>query len=211
MAMRTSLRFVPLASLPGRSALRLGTSGCRDHLESCEFCRQELERLATASQLWGDARLLGGEAEPGASPTIGLAHGTLEANVVTRQVVHASPAARAGQRGGLLAGGKLWPSARATGEPRIPATSRHWPSRLMANDWPSPMRPRTAGGAVAVAILGVLTRPGGSLSCPTARRPWASLPMAGSWPPASGTARSASGMPPRWLPSFPVPSPPTAT
>ena len=48
------------------------------HLESCEFCRQELERLAAASQLWGEARLLGGEAEPGASPTIGLAHGTLE-------------------------------------------------------------------------------------------------------------------------------------
>jgi len=49
------------------------------HLESCEFCRLELERLAAASQLWGEARLLGGEAEPGASPTIGLAHGTLDA------------------------------------------------------------------------------------------------------------------------------------
>src|SRR5271157_363494 len=49
------------------------------HLESCEFCRLELERLAAASQLWGEARLLGGEAEPGAAPTIGLAHGTLEA------------------------------------------------------------------------------------------------------------------------------------
>jgi serine/threonine protein kinase len=49
------------------------------HLESCEFCRLELERLAAASQLWGEARLLGGEAGPGAAPTIGLAHGTLEA------------------------------------------------------------------------------------------------------------------------------------
>ena len=29
------------------------------HLESCAFCRQELERLAAASQLWGEARLLG--------------------------------------------------------------------------------------------------------------------------------------------------------
>ena len=48
------------------------------HLETCAGCRQELERLAAASQLWGDARLLRGEAEPGATPTIGLAHGTLE-------------------------------------------------------------------------------------------------------------------------------------
>src|SRR5271165_2684673 len=49
------------------------------HLESCAFCRQELERLAAASQLWGEARLLRGEAGPGASPTVGLAPGALEA------------------------------------------------------------------------------------------------------------------------------------
>ncbi len=48
------------------------------HLETCAACGQELERLAAASQLWGDARLLRGEAEPGAGPTIGLAPGTLE-------------------------------------------------------------------------------------------------------------------------------------
>ncbi len=49
------------------------------HLEACAFCRQELERLAAASRLWDEARLLRGEAEPGASPTIGLASGTLDA------------------------------------------------------------------------------------------------------------------------------------
>ncbi len=48
------------------------------HLETCAACRQELERLAAASQLWGEARLLRGEAESSASPTIGLAPGTLE-------------------------------------------------------------------------------------------------------------------------------------
>ena len=49
------------------------------HLESCAFCRHELERLAAASQLWGEARLLSGEAEPDAPPTVGLAPGTSEA------------------------------------------------------------------------------------------------------------------------------------
>lgn len=42
------------------------------HLESCFFCRNELERLAAASRLWGEARLLRGEAEPGSSSTVGL-------------------------------------------------------------------------------------------------------------------------------------------
>jgi len=49
------------------------------HLEGCASCRQELERLAAANRLWDEARLLRGEAEPGASPTVGLAPGTLEA------------------------------------------------------------------------------------------------------------------------------------
>ena len=36
-----------------------------DHLEICQACGQELERMAAASQLWGDARLLRGEPESG--------------------------------------------------------------------------------------------------------------------------------------------------
>src|SRR3954447_9149479 len=43
------------------------------HLEVCEPCRVELERLAAASGLWGEARALRGELEPGKAPTIGLA------------------------------------------------------------------------------------------------------------------------------------------
>ena len=43
------------------------------HLEGCEPCRAELERLAAASGLWGEARALRGEPEPGMDRTIGLA------------------------------------------------------------------------------------------------------------------------------------------
>jgi serine/threonine-protein kinase len=43
------------------------------HLEACEPCRLELERLAARSGLWGEARRLRGEPEPGKAPTIGLA------------------------------------------------------------------------------------------------------------------------------------------
>ena len=43
------------------------------HLEGCESCRLELERLAAASGLWGEARALRGEPEPGMNRTIGLA------------------------------------------------------------------------------------------------------------------------------------------
>jgi serine/threonine protein kinase/WD40 repeat protein len=43
-----------------------------DHLEGCEPCRRELERLAARSGLWGDALQLRGELEPGKAPTIGL-------------------------------------------------------------------------------------------------------------------------------------------
>jgi eukaryotic-like serine/threonine-protein kinase len=50
------------------------------HLESCFFCRNELERLAAASRLWGEARLLRGEAEPGSSSTVGLESLSLEAD-----------------------------------------------------------------------------------------------------------------------------------
>jgi serine/threonine-protein kinase len=42
------------------------------HLEGCESCRLELERLAAASRLWGDARLLRGAPDPGAIPTMGV-------------------------------------------------------------------------------------------------------------------------------------------
>src|SRR5271166_868853 len=35
------------------------------HLETCASCRQELEQLAAASQLWGEARLLRGQDEEG--------------------------------------------------------------------------------------------------------------------------------------------------
>jgi WD40 repeat protein/serine/threonine protein kinase len=40
------------------------------HLESCPACRQELERMAAASQFWGDAHLLRGELAAGASSTV---------------------------------------------------------------------------------------------------------------------------------------------
>ncbi len=43
------------------------------HLEACEPCRLELERLAAASGMWGEARALRGEPEPGMDRTIGLA------------------------------------------------------------------------------------------------------------------------------------------
>jgi serine/threonine-protein kinase len=42
------------------------------HLEVCEACRIELERMAAVSQLWGDARLLRGEPEPGGALTVGF-------------------------------------------------------------------------------------------------------------------------------------------
>ena len=159
------------------------------HLESCEWvssgwatlvCRQELERLAAASQLWGEARLLGGEAEPGASTTIGLAHGTLEANVVTRQVVHTLPpqqepvnAVAFSPDGKLLAIGTGDWRTENFGEVELwdPASGKH-----ISNAWHSPRDvkalafspdgkrlaiahtpARTAGGAGAVAIVGVLT------------------------------------------------------
>ncbi|MGC8640583.1 MAG: protein kinase domain-containing protein [Isosphaeraceae bacterium] len=43
-----------------------------EHLEHCEACRQGLERLAAASQFWGDARLLLDGSEPKTPPTLGL-------------------------------------------------------------------------------------------------------------------------------------------
>jgi hypothetical protein len=140
------------------------------HLESCEFCRQELERLVAPSQLWGEARLLGGEAEPGASPTIGLAHGTLEANVVTRQVVHTLPpqqepvnAVAFSPDGKLLAIGSGDWRTENPGDVKALAFSPDGKRLAIAH-----AAARTAGGAGAVAILGVLTAaPGGSLSCPT--------------------------------------------
>ncbi|MFO0892569.1 MAG: protein kinase [Isosphaeraceae bacterium] len=42
-----------------------------EHLEACEACRQELERLAAATGFWGDARLLQGEPEPRTEPDEG--------------------------------------------------------------------------------------------------------------------------------------------
>src|SRR5271166_4885864 len=134
---------------------------------------------------------LGGEAEPGASPTIGLAHGTLEANVVTRQVVHTLPpqqepvnAVAFSPDGKLLAIGTGDWRTENPGEVELwdPASGKH-----ISNAWHSPRdvkalafapdgkrlaiahaAARTAGGAGAVAIVGVLTSaPGGSLSCPT--------------------------------------------
>jgi tRNA A-37 threonylcarbamoyl transferase component Bud32 len=49
------------------------------HLESCAFCRQELEQMAATSQFWGDARLLGASNEPGTAPTFGPDHDALDA------------------------------------------------------------------------------------------------------------------------------------
>ncbi|MGO9913500.1 MAG: protein kinase domain-containing protein, partial [Isosphaeraceae bacterium] len=45
-----------------------------DHLESCSACRQELEQMAAASNLWGEAQLLRGEANRihGISPVRGV-------------------------------------------------------------------------------------------------------------------------------------------
>src|SRR5690349_941613 len=39
-----------------------------EHLEACEPCRLELERLAATTGFWGDARLLRGEPEPEPDP-----------------------------------------------------------------------------------------------------------------------------------------------
>jgi WD40 repeat protein len=39
-----------------------------EHLEACEPCRLELDRLAAATGFWGDARLLRGEPEPEPDP-----------------------------------------------------------------------------------------------------------------------------------------------
>src|SRR5277367_822750 len=49
-----------------------------DHLEECPHCRQELEKMAAASNYWGDAVLLRGEPAPGAAPTVGLAVGSVQ-------------------------------------------------------------------------------------------------------------------------------------
>jgi WD40 repeat protein/serine/threonine protein kinase len=49
-----------------------------DHLESCEACRLELERLAAVSRYWDDAHLLRRGPEPDSSPTVGLARVALE-------------------------------------------------------------------------------------------------------------------------------------
>src|SRR4051812_26988872 len=50
----------------------LGQADLAAHLEDCEPCRLELERLAAASGLWSEARALRGEPEPGMNRTIGL-------------------------------------------------------------------------------------------------------------------------------------------
>ena len=42
-----------------------------EHLEGCESCRRELERLAAASRFWGEARLLREESKAASEPTVG--------------------------------------------------------------------------------------------------------------------------------------------